>query len=74
MHRLVWLTILQGEPHSWVSVLFASLITLSYLRALRYFNQLGSLFDTLYVYGLLPKKFKQPRIQQMRYSDEKLNK
>ena len=69
---MVELTILEGEPHSWVTVLFASLITLSYLRALRYFNQLGDLFDTLYVYGLLPKKFKQPRIQQIRYSDEKL--
>ena len=74
LHRLVELTFLQGEPHSWVAVLFASLITVSYLRALRYFSQLGSLFDTLYVYGLLPKKFRQPRIQQMQYSDEKLNK
>ena len=57
-----------------MTVLFASLKTISFIRALRYFPLVGALFDTLYKNGLLPKKVKEPRKKQIQYSDEKLKK
>ena len=63
-----------GKPHFWITVLFASLKTISYLRAIRYFPPIGNLFDFLYKNDLLPKKVKEPRKRQIQYSDEKLKK
>ena len=63
-----------GEPHFWITVLFASLKTISYLRGIRYFPPIGNLFDTLYKKDLLPKKVKEPRKRQIEYSNEKLKK
>ncbi|KAI4100175.1 MAG: hypothetical protein LQ339_005581 [Xanthoria mediterranea] len=63
-----------GKPHFWISILFASLKTISVLRAIRYLPPLGDLFDTMYKRGWLPSKVKEPRRRQIQYSDEKLTK
>ncbi|KAI4118827.1 MAG: hypothetical protein LQ338_007349, partial [Usnochroma carphineum] len=63
-----------GKPHFWITVLFASLKTISFLRAIRYFPPLSAFFDTMYKCGMLPKKVTEPRRRQIQYSDEKLTK